>query len=515
MGQSKNSRPGPIPQESRQSSDEQFDLGCNELSRGRISEAINWLELAASQGHRDAAWELARIYAGNKGEQLNCDKEKSSIWLKKAADKGHIPAINAFGEYLREKGDQAGALKYFEKGAKRGWSDALTNLGLAYRNGEATNQDPVKAFECFSTADRKGNYSATYQKDPTLAMVNSWNLYLFYRDGVVVESDPKQAFLHCKNAWKLPEAKFAIASMFETGYGVSQNWRDALKWYTLAAECGHPGAEEKARELEQEVIRDEAFSQIQLCAIEILRETFAKEIVSDFPLLKQIPRTSIIHLIDHVQTLDNGQRQALIDGLATFSSFSLMTDRVPQTNRVENWQKHPGLGPYYRESFKQRNAVRYASITDCASGNVRMEDNGTFVLRHDLVPSAKHAVPVKAAHLRKLTDAMMKQLFSESLEIISEPNGNRVYKGSLDGDRITVRVQFAPKWIGQLRYEVRIEPPEGQAAKDHWLSLETLWFQTKDTGWNYITEENAERCVSALPQLIKAVQEIIKRVPTA
>ncbi len=490
--------------------DAQYELGCIERKAGRMIDALSWFRAAGSQGQHNACDELLKIYA-NGVAGIAPDKEEWRHWLKKSADSGDIVSMNWMGELLRDEGNLSEAFKYFQRGAKRGWSDALTNLGLAYKNGDGTELDLTKAFECFFDADRRGNVSATYKKSDDIARVNSWNLYLCYKDGIGVEKDLSNAFAHCASAWKLPEAKIALAEMNEHGVGTSQNWRAALKWYSDAAEAGWPGALEKAEEMRLRVAEDETPSDVHLRAREVLRSTLAAEVAAGFPLLKLIPRTSVFHFLDYFDTLEDAQRLLLIEGFAFFGSNYLLVEDIPQNQVPENWQKHQGLGPYYREVYYFKKLPRYRSITNYATLDVSTAQSK---IRRQHLPATGSVEAAKSAQLRKQTDLVIPKLFSEDFNQENLPGGNRVYSGKLNGRQATVRVEFTPKTMGQLRYTVQfaLTRADGQKIDSQKISLEQLWFQPEQDGWNYLSDENAERSIETLSTVILQLSDIIERV---
>jgi len=43
----------------------------------------------------------------------------------------------------------------------------------------------------------------------------------------------------------IPEAQINLGMMFESGQGVPQDYKEAIRWYRLAADLGHIKAQEK------------------------------------------------------------------------------------------------------------------------------------------------------------------------------------------------------------------------------------------------------------------------------
>src|SRR5262247_1603413 len=79
------------------------------------------------------------------------------------------------------------------------------------------------------------------------------------------------------------------------------------------------------------------------------------------------------------------------------------------------------------------------------------------------------------------------------------PGGTMKYDGALDGASVKVRVDYAAR-NAQMIYSVSI--PERKvtligSGYEHFFGI--------DGGWDYITEENAERSVGLLPELLRRV----------
>src|SRR5260370_41383973 len=81
----------------------------------------------------------------------------------------------------------------------------------------------------------------------------------------------------------------------------------------------------------------------------LLRADFAEEAATGFPRLKRIPCTTIFSLLDYYDSLNNAERQALLDGLARFGSDGVFPRQalVGQAAAGEI-EAHPGFGPYYQ-----------------------------------------------------------------------------------------------------------------------------------------------------------------------
>ena len=105
---------------------------------------------------------LGLLYANGQG--VAQDYAKAREWSEKGAAKGYVDAMVDLGLlYGNGQGvaqDYAKAREWFEKAAAVGNTDAMRNLGLLYANGQGAAQDYAKAREWFEKAAAKHDASA-------------------------------------------------------------------------------------------------------------------------------------------------------------------------------------------------------------------------------------------------------------------------------------------------------------------------------------------------------------------
>ena len=77
-------------------------------------------------------------------------------WFTKAADKGHVSALNSIGTLHYEAGRYKEAFPWFSQAAIRGEVMAEHNIGLCYKLGRGVTKDIPKAIEWFTKAAEKG-----------------------------------------------------------------------------------------------------------------------------------------------------------------------------------------------------------------------------------------------------------------------------------------------------------------------------------------------------------------------
>lgn len=99
----------------------------------------------------------AQIYLGDwyyKQKKL----DESIIWFEKAANQGHVVALNILGNiYVDRKNDHKKAFGYYEECANKGFSICQRNLAHRYEYGKGISQDYKKAFEWSEKAAIQGD----------------------------------------------------------------------------------------------------------------------------------------------------------------------------------------------------------------------------------------------------------------------------------------------------------------------------------------------------------------------
>ena len=117
--------------------------------------AATLLEVLASDGHKDAQYQLAALYRGGQG--VTQDHSKAASWYKKAAEQGHVKAQYNLG-VLYEQGwgvdkstDQAH--DWYEKAGREGHSLAQAKLNDKQGGNKGRNPEDT-AVEGLSIEDR-------------------------------------------------------------------------------------------------------------------------------------------------------------------------------------------------------------------------------------------------------------------------------------------------------------------------------------------------------------------------
>lgn len=118
------------------------------------AQAVQWMRVAALQGHRYAQFNLGEAYISGYGVTQNYSD--GIEWLTRAASGGLADAQVSLGlKYDEGVGvvqDSEIAVMWFRAAAMQGNSDGQNNLAIAYATGEGLAQDYVQAYMWFELA---------------------------------------------------------------------------------------------------------------------------------------------------------------------------------------------------------------------------------------------------------------------------------------------------------------------------------------------------------------------------
>jgi len=134
---------------------EAYFQGKNGYTRD-FYQAFNWFRIASEQGHREAQYRLACMYAQGLGVEKNF--QEAVLWLHKAAEQGHAEAAFDLGGYYDDEMDNpVEAVKWFRAAAEQGHTDAAYILAGCLETGTGIPKDKKKAMEWYRRAAKKGS----------------------------------------------------------------------------------------------------------------------------------------------------------------------------------------------------------------------------------------------------------------------------------------------------------------------------------------------------------------------
>ncbi len=128
-------------------------------------EALRWFEMAAAQGHSDAAKLAGLMYTGN--SSIEQDYPKAIGWLSVAAQQDNPDAWFFMGQaYSKGWGvprDTVEAARWFLRAAERGHSYAQGILATRYEKGQGVPADFQEALRWYQDAARGGHFPSAFR----------------------------------------------------------------------------------------------------------------------------------------------------------------------------------------------------------------------------------------------------------------------------------------------------------------------------------------------------------------
>ena len=216
-----------------------------------------------------------------RGEGVRKDEIEALLWYKRAARAGHALAMFRAGLAHAKGGkvpqDFTLAREFLESAAKLGIPDAGYQLGLIHERGLGGRKNLSMAFDAYAGAAATGHkdsaaalgrltpqlsdtdiirskvlptpaaehlawYTKASRLGKTPAQLALARIYL-RGDGVPQNYDKAAAlFRRAAVGGRNAEAQHALAVMLERGAGPKKNMREALRWYSKAAENGYAPA---------------------------------------------------------------------------------------------------------------------------------------------------------------------------------------------------------------------------------------------------------------------------------
>lgn len=201
------------------------------------AQGIDMLEQAAGQNHPTASLLLARVYLSGNVAGTPRNPERAAALLLAASEQGNAEAqyylglLYQNGSGVEESLEQAFVL--FTSAAENGNQDAQYELSKAYANGRGTDIDGVKALHWLRVSANSGLGDAQFFLAGALD------------SGQGVPIDKVEALGWYRRAAEngIPIAQRILGSKYLAGDDTTApDPNEALRWLTLAAEAGDPGA---------------------------------------------------------------------------------------------------------------------------------------------------------------------------------------------------------------------------------------------------------------------------------
>jgi len=144
------------------SADARYKLGTifqsgKGVGKENHKEALRWYQLAANQNHKDALYELGKMYAAGNG--VNQNKRLALENYKNAASQKHPKAMLEAAK-LYEYEDKAKSLELYKEAAACGVVEAQCALGKMFATGRGVPVDFAQSADYYSAAANQGDLNA-------------------------------------------------------------------------------------------------------------------------------------------------------------------------------------------------------------------------------------------------------------------------------------------------------------------------------------------------------------------
>lgn len=229
---------------------------------------LETIQLNADRGNAEAEYKLAKRY--ERGEGVSKNFERAFEYLHRSAEQEYVYAETDLGSYyargLGVQKDFSRALYWYRRAANGGDPLAQYCLGYAYANGDGAQKDIDQAVQWWRKAAEHGQAEAQnalgqfYFRGDAAGDTNridyvesaKWlgkaaaqnyvpsmnNLAFMYQNGWGVRKDLKQAFHWYQIAANKGDAmaQANLGLMYQDGVGVTPDMVEAYKWFMLSAE---------------------------------------------------------------------------------------------------------------------------------------------------------------------------------------------------------------------------------------------------------------------------------------
>ncbi|TCD12340.1 tetratricopeptide repeat protein [Oricola cellulosilytica] len=152
-----------------------------------------------------------------------------------------------FGFSAYKNGRKDEALKAYRDAAEQGHAGARWKLATMYASGDGVREDDYQAYQLYEGLVNDGAVPGT--GDETFVSSALFSLASYLRRGIPnspITADPlraRQLYLQSASQFGDPNAQFEIGRMYLMGEGGAADALQAARWFKLAAQKGHVGAE--------------------------------------------------------------------------------------------------------------------------------------------------------------------------------------------------------------------------------------------------------------------------------
>ena len=255
----------------------------------------------------------------------------------------------------------------------------------------------------------------------------------------------------------------------------------------------------------------------------LVREELDQEAVAGFPKLTRIPSQGVIRFLDYFASLPPAEHAPLLDALARVGAMHFFPSPLIAKAHEEVRTTNPALlrmgaamqAPGFAYGLRYEGLRMAKAILNDPESAARMKQTRStldFQPRDDppkelvLDPDLSRVETAKAPLLRKLLNQSLARLLGAKAS--KQPGGDLVYDGAIGSTPLKVRISFSNLYA-QMHYAVTAKIHERNILAQQ-LTYETLW--GTNTGWDYLTEENASRSIDLLSKLLAILARFMERI---
>ena len=215
--------------------------GCIENRRGNKEKGKQWHEKSANAG-----WYGSMIRIGNQykygGSYYSKNEAETFKWYMKAADvnpEGAYYVADAYRYGTGVEKDYAKAIEWYQKAIQAGSASAVVSLGDMHYEGEGFDKDASKALELYLQADKLYDKKGEPYADLKVKIAG------MYRRGDGTTKNLQRAEGFYRQALEIykkssdNDSLFQIGLMYYYGYGVEENYAEAVAWFQKATDADH------------------------------------------------------------------------------------------------------------------------------------------------------------------------------------------------------------------------------------------------------------------------------------
>ena len=207
------------------------------LFRSTDKNSLEALKQHAEQGDAEAIYQLGRVYALGKGEEV--DYDKAMTLYHRANALGYPLAANNIGALYDDMGEPEKSVEWFEQGIRQGDKRATISLGRFYHLGIGVEQDTFKGMQMLEKYDN--DWPASYLLAQVYDGVIGYEVPINYPKAL------EYYLLAEKNKQDLPNKDLMtlynnLGTLYNAHEDIPTNYVEAQKYLTKAAEMGFPHA---------------------------------------------------------------------------------------------------------------------------------------------------------------------------------------------------------------------------------------------------------------------------------